>query len=305
MGAFAWIVLGLSAAVTTATPAIAAANQSPKEEVVRLYPGQAPGTEDWTGDEVHRTDPKGVGGEVHIVTNVTVPSFTVVRPMPGKANGTGMLVLPGGGFGVLAWDIEGTEVARWLADRGITAFILKYRVGAPKLAPDAKPISDIASILRLMEPRRKFAVADASQAIRLIRKDAARYRVRPDRIGMIGFSAGAITTMGVILEGDAAVRPNLAAAIYGLMMVENPKVPADAPPVFVAAAQDDWIGVRGTEIFDLWTKAKRPAEIHIYQKGGHGFGIRPKLPASHWAKDFEIWLGSQGFLTEQATTIAR
>ena len=273
--------------------------------MVRLYQGQAPGTEDWTGDEVHRTDPAGVGGPVDIVTNVTVPSFTVVRPAPGKANGTGMLVLPGGGFGVLAWDIEGTEVARWLADRGVTAFILKYRVGAPKLAPGTKLTGGIDSILRLMEPRRKIAVADASQAIRLIRKDAAQYGVKPDRIGMVGFSAGAITTMGVILDGDPAVRPNLAAAIYGITLVENPKLPLDAPPVFVAAAQDDWLGVKGTEIFDLWTKAKRPAEIHIYQKGGHGFGIRPNLPASHWAVDFEMWLGTQGFVTREAATIEK
>lgn len=278
----------------------------PSEEVVRLWPGTAPGLEGPAGEEISRPNVAN-GIHMHIRANVSVPTMTVVRPAPGKANGTAMLVLPGGAFMALAWDLEGTEVAKWLADRGITAFVVKYRVRSIPLAPGEKPPTEIDELVKRLEPNRRIAVADASRAVRLVRENAAKYGIKPDRVGMMGFSAGAITTMGVVLEGDEASRPNFAAPIYGMTMMSSPKVPADAPPLFIAAAQDDMtVPTNGSvEIFDLWTKAKRPAELHVYEKGGHGFGMRPSAnPVSHWPEAFQAWLASRGLLTA-GTAVAR
>jgi acetyl esterase/lipase len=292
--------LGFVAALTlTAFATCVQAGAATPEEVIRLWPGTAPGSEGRTGNEVSK-EAQANGIRIHIKANVSVPTVTVVRPKAGKANGTGMLVLPGGAFMALAWDLEGTEVADWLAERGITAFILKYRVSDLSLAPGEAPPTAIDDLIRRLQPNRKIAVADASQAIRLVRQNAARYGIRPDRIGMIGFSAGAITTMGVLLEGDPAARPNFAAPIYGMTMIGTPTVPADAPPLFIAAAQDDTtVPATGSiDIFNLWTKARRPAELHIYEKGGHGFGMRPSAsPVGKWPAALEAWLRSQGLLT--------
>jgi acetyl esterase/lipase len=269
--------------------------QATVDQNIRLWPGAAPGTEDWTGPEEYK-EQSGPYGTIHIKSNVTVPSMTVVRP--GKANGTAMLVLPGGAFGVLAWDVEGTEIARWLADRGITAFILKYRVTGLKLAPDQQMPTTVAEWLALLEPRRKIAVADAMQAVRLLRANAAEYRIDASRIGMMGFSAGAATTIGAVLEGDVGSRPNFAVPIYGMPMIE-PKPPTDAPPLFLVHAQDDAAvpAERSTQMFEAWTKGKRPAELHIYAKGGHGFGMRKQeLPLDHWPDAFEAWLNALGLL---------
>lgn len=281
----------------------AAANEaaSADHEVIRLWPGQAPGTETWTGEETERVDQTNPFGPIKVKSNITVPTLTVVRPAAGKANGTAVIVLPGGAFQILAWDIEGTEVARHLADRGITAFVLKYRVRAAK--PQPGQVFDMAGILKAMQPLRKFAIDDAAQAMRIVRRDSARFGVNPDKVGMMGFSAGAITTLGLILEGDAATRPNFAAPIYGMTMIENPTVPADAPPIFIASAQDDFLSAGSLETYSLWNAAKRPAELHIYDKGGHGFGMRAKdMPVGSWPLAFDSWLVRHGFLPASPTT---
>lgn len=295
MFASKWIamlaVLGLAGCAST--------RAGQQEEVLRVWPGDAPGVEHWSGPETTEESPQPAG-KVQLKRNVSVPTLTVFRPAAGKANGTAVLVLPGGAFGALAWDLEGTEVAQWLSDRGITAFLLKYRVRSWPIPPGFKPKS-IADYLPLLEPGRKIAVADASEAVRVVRRNAAEYGIQPDRIGMIGFSAGAATTMGVILEADAAARPDFAAPIYGMTMLKAPLAPARAPPLFVVAAQDDSTvpSERSTEIFDLWTKAKRPAELHLYEKGGHGFGMRPRnLPVDRWPAAFEAWLTSQELLAK-------
>jgi acetyl esterase/lipase len=295
--AMLWIAAA-TALVAVASPVVAQASRSTSDEIVRIWPGVAPGTENWTGAET-TTLQRSNGKEILVTTNVSVPTITILRPAPGKANGTGMLVLPGGAFMALAWDLEGTEVAHWLADRGVTAFILKYRVHSITPEPGHEP-KTIADFLPLLEPRRKIAVADASQAIRVVRAHAADYGVAPDRIGMIGFSAGAITTMGVLLQGDPDAQPDFAAPIYGMTMIGTPTVPANAPPLFIAAAQDDTTipPESSTQIFNLWTDAKRPAELHLYAKGGHGFGMRPQgLPLDHWPAALEAWLKSRGLLS--------
>ena len=268
------------------------------EEEIRLWTGAAPGTGHWTGEEVTR-DHEVPAGKIIIKTNVAVPTLTLFRPAPDQANGTAMLVLPGGGFGALAWDLEGTEIARWLVDRGITAFVLKYRVGPSPLPPGEEPPKDFEARVRMLEPAWRIAVADANQAVRLLRERADDYGIDPERIGMIGFSAGAATTLGAVFNPDKAVRPDFAVSMYGLLMNDAP-VPADAPPLFIAATQADATvpAVGSTHLFDLWSEAGRPAELHIYIKGEHGFGMRPKgLPVDHWPAAFEAWLDSLGMLS--------
>lgn len=294
-------VFALIAAATIATPTTMAA--SPKaEEVIQVWPAGAPGSKPLASAETSSREQSGEN-QITIIRNVSVPTLTVVRPLPGKANGTAMVVLPGGAFMALAWDLEGTEVAHWLAERGITAFVLKYRVSQLELEP-GQPTPDLTTLIRLLQPKRKLAIADAGEAVALIRRNATKYGIDPGRVGMMGFSAGAITTLGLVLEAEPARRPDFAAPIYGMAMIEAPVVPAEAPPLFLAHAQDDaTVPVQGsTEIFDLWTRAKRPAELHVYTQGGHGFGMRPKQrPVDHWPDAFEAWLASRGLLDRKST----
>lgn len=274
-------------------------------ELIRIWPGAAPGAESWTGPEVEQ-DGVVDAGPIRVKTNVTVPMMEVVRPEPGKSNNTAMLVLPGGAFMALAWDLEGTEVAHWLAERGITAFILKYRVGSLQLEPGQSAPTDLDELIRLLEPHRRLAVADAGEAIRIVRRQAASFDVDPQRIGMIGFSAGAITTLGVLLEGDAGSRPDFAASIYGMLLTAgDPPVPANAPPLFIAHAQDDEVVPvdRSLRVFDKWNMAGKPAELHVYPDGGHGFGMRQKdKSVGPWPQALEAWLGFNGLLTPVATS---
>lgn len=275
-------------------PAAAQKGSGPAEESVRLWPGQAPGTERWTGQETDKVNPTGPFGPIRAKGNVTVPTLTVVRPPHGKANGTAVIVLPGGAFQILAWDIEGTEVARRLAEQGMTAYLLKYRVRAGQLDP-GKPAP--AAMMEALQSLRKIAIADAAQAVRIVRQRAKSDGIRTERVGMMGFSAGAIATLGLLLEGDPTARPNFAAVIYGTPLMEKPVVPADSPPIFIASAQDDFLSAGSVETYKLWTDAKRPAELHIYDKGGHGFGMRAKdLPVGSWPQAFETWLANKAFL---------
>jgi acetyl esterase/lipase len=267
----------------------------PAPETFRLWPAAAPGTESWTGKEVELDADLPGAGRVHIVTNVTVPTLTLFRPDPRKATGTAMLVVPGGAFRALAWDLEGTEVASWLARRGITAFVLKYRVRPPGDSAPARAES-FDDFLSRTGPARQLALADVRQALRHIRAHASRLGVDADRVGMIGFSAGAMTVMAAATAPEAAGRPDFAAIVYGAMPADQVP-PAGAPPLFVVAAQDDpqVPPKRSVEIFESWSRAHLPAELHLYAQGGHGFGMRKrKLPVDAWPSALEAWLQSRG-----------
>lgn len=307
--------VGRASLALTFALCLAAGSAVAAPETVRIWPGAAPGTADWTGPETV-VEARTPGGDrtMHVVSNVTDPTLTVVRPPAGRGTGAAMIVLPGGAFGALAWDLEGTEVARWLADRGITAFVLKYRVAGADAAMTARIRALLArpgpgafdALAEILEPRRRIAVADALQAVRTVRAQAARYGVSPDRVGMIGFSAGAMTTTGAVLEGDAASRPDFAAPIYGAMRAQP--APKDAPPLFIVHAEDDTtvpVG-KSLQIFQAWQAAGRPAELHVYPTGGHGFGLgRPGTASAAWTEAFETWLRRQGFAgpRNQAKTI--
>ncbi|HEX8527082.1 alpha/beta hydrolase [Allosphingosinicella sp.] len=264
-------------------------------EIIRIWPGRAPGTEGWTGPEQSADVELPNIGKVHIITNVTVPTVTVFRPPAGKANGTAVVVVPGGAFRALPWDLDGIETARWLTRRGITAFVLKYRVRPPGSGdPPDRSFDDFA---RRTAAARELAVDDAEQAMRLVRSRATGLGIAPDRIGMIGFSAGAMTTAILADSSDPAVRPNFAASLYGALLKTGPS--PSAAPLFIVAAQDDPQAPpeRSSEMFERWTSAKLPAELHIYERGGHGFAFRPKqVPADKWTEAFEAWLTSRGYI---------
>jgi len=266
-----------------------------RHEEVRVWPGQAPGTEDWKGSEETADVTLPNVGKIRVITNVTVPTLTVFRPVRGKANGTAMVVLPGGSFRALAWDVDGLETAQWLADRGITAFLLKYRVRPPQEGESfGESLEDFA---RATKARRAIVVADAEEAIRFVRSHAQQYSVAVNRVGIIGFSAGAMVTVEVALAKDPAIRPDFAVPMYGAALTSE--VPtAAAPPLFIGAAQDDpqLPAINSVAIFQRWTTAGLPAELHIYDKGGHGFGFRPHhLPVDAWPASFERWLASHGY----------
>lgn len=283
-------------AVMAATPL--GAQMAPPPEAARaivLGTGELPGGQ---GPEIWY----GKSGDMS-VREVTSATLLPVLPDPAKATGAAMIVAPGGGFMSLSWDHEGMQVARVLADHGIAAFVLKYRldptprdwpafgrfVGARMTNWVGKP----GEGLKIVTP--SYAVADGIAALRLVRARATEWRVDPARVGMIGFSAGARTTLRVVLDAAPADRPALSAAIYPPM--ERVAVPADAPPLFVAMATDDPLAGRaGYGLVESWIAAHRSIEFHAYQRGGHGFGLgRPGTTTDGWIGELLRWLDVNGF----------
>ncbi len=260
---------------------------------IRLYPGKAPGSETWTHKEVMLDYMSPIWHEMNqVVLNVVDPEIIPYLPTPGTETGAAVLVCPGGGFYALSWNNEGTQVAQWLADHGITAFILKYRVSySGDTMEDIQSVADhnyggvprddayqaLAARNREksaeMGDFRKFAHDDACTAIRYIRSHAKEYGINPDRIGMVGFSAGGILSLDVLDDHDAASKPNLVGCIYGSFFAKD-ELPADPCPLFIAADQPEIPG-KASDLFALWTKNNLPCEIHAFTDSSHGFGYRP------------------------------
>jgi acetyl esterase/lipase len=229
--------------------------------------------------------------------NVTEATLTPFLPDPAKATGAAVIVAPGGGFRTLSMQNEGWEVAKALADRGIAAFVLKYR-----LNPTPASLEEFSRPLP-PQPRPSFSermatlgpqIADARAAFALVRSRASEWKVDPKRIGMVGFSAGAMLTLATTLGGVDA-KPAFIGDIYGPL--EAVTVPADAPPLFAALAADDPLFAgRGTALIDSWLAAKKPVEFHLYGQGGHGFGMYPKETTSTgWFDAFYKWIVMNGF----------
>ena len=244
------------------------------------------------------------------VRNVSVATLTPVLPAAGKANGAAVIVAPGGGFRFLSMSNEGWEVAQALADRGVAAFVLKYRTrptpadlgefeqGVNAMFAGAGPRPPRAAFTPAAgRPGGEFAdpVKDATAAFALIRARASEWGVDPDRIGMVGFSAGAMTTMATTLSVPET-RPAFIAPIYGAMDAVD--VPADAPPMFVVLAADDPLFAnRGFGVVEAWQRAGRPVEFHLYQDGGHGFGLgNPGKTSLGWFDVFMRWMEVNGWL---------
>jgi acetyl esterase/lipase len=271
--------------------------QSSKNERILLWPQGAPGSEDWDQLEEEIILPRGL----KVVRNVTQPSLTVFPADQAKASGTAVIVCPGGAFHMLSIDMEGNDVARWLAARGVTAFVLRYRLirTGEDLEADLKAhFADQSIMGRLMQPMAPLLLADGQQAVQLVRERAAEWKVSPDQVGMMGFSAGGSVTANAVLYNSPDCRPDFAAPIYPAVF-EDVVAPVDAPPLFLLCANDDEMAVNGClRLYSAWRAASRPAELHIYSKGGHGFGMtRQDLPSDTWIERFADWLRDQGLMT--------
>ena len=256
-----------------------------------------------------------------MIRNVVTPTLTVYPPTVAQATGTAILICPGGAFRLLDWVNEGTNAAEWLAAHGVTAFVLKYRLVQTPAAPaefdhamtmlghaqtnsSPKELKDIFGDAESLNGL-ALGIADARQALKVVRQRASEWGVALDRIGILGFSSGAFVTMGVVMEHDAASRPNFVGAIYGGETGGRP-IPADAPPLFVAVAQNDEVGLAAISerLYSEWNAAKLPAELHIFAQGGHGFGtMKQNLPVDDWMDLFCHWLGAQGLLKVGVSTV--
>ena len=247
--------------------------------------------------EVEAVRPNGSRG----IRNVTRPTLTAYLPDPSVANGAAVIVCPGGAWHYLAIHHEGIDVARWLASRGIAAFILKYRLvhtGDDFNQEIERTATDSARLSAVVASVRPQVLADGQQAVRLVRQRAAEWGIATDRIGMLGFSAGSMVAVNVALAHDAASRPDFLAAIYTAPYADDP-VPADAPPLFVLCAADDPMAAPlSVRLFSQWRAAGHPAELHIYAQGGHGFGMYELgLPSDTWIERVHDWLHARGLLT--------
>jgi len=280
--------------------ALVAASLASAQEVIPLYAGTPPGS---TPENYAEKQYFSKLWNTEVVSNVTKPSLTVFRPAPDQKNGTAIVVAPGGGFMALSINSEGNDVAKYLAAKGVTAFVLKYRVA--RTGDDATE-----EFAALYQDRPKFAetvgkviplsIADGLAAVGYVRQHASEFGVSADRVGIIGFSAGGTVTMGVALHYPPEGRPAFVAPIYAAgSRFKDAAVPADAPPMFLAAASDDNLGLAPDSIvlYEKWAGAHKPVELHMYAKGGHGFGMhKQNLPTDHWIDRFADWLGLQGFL---------
>lgn len=237
--------------------------------------------------------------------NVVTPTLTVYEPK-GYNSGAAVLVFPGGGYKILAIDLEGTEVCHWLNSIGITCVLVKYRV------PDTGPY-----------PKSDAALQDAQRAMGLVREHAAEWKIDPKRVGVLGFSAGGHLSAAIsthyekrlyepVDAADAlSCRPDFAVVIYpGYLaiaeqgMAANPEIhpTADTPPTFLVQAEDDPVHVENAVTYFMELKnAKVPAELHIYSKGGHGYGLRStELPVTHWPALADTWFHTIGVLPVSA-----
>jgi acetyl esterase/lipase len=284
-------------------PALARADEKPL--TLDLWPGPVPGETKPIGDE-KTSEQKSPVGPITIVTNVSKPTLTVFRPAKDRDTGAAVVVAPGGAYRALAWDLEGEEVARWLNTVGVTGIVLKYRVPfRPGQPNDRPPVG---------------ARQDAQRALSLVRSKAAEWGLDPQKIGMLGFSAGGHLTAWASTNFDkrayepaddvdrVSCRPDFSVLIYPAYLVgpdnklaaELP-VTAETPRTFIAMTQDDVVRVECGLFYYLALKqAKVPAEMHLYPKGGHGYGLRPTANAvATWPRRAEEWLRANGLLEKK------
>ena len=292
----------------TPPPSATAAAQAPQE--IRLWPGTAPGSEQWTVPEATTTSPTGD----RTITNVSDPTVTVFLPTAESATGTAVVVAPGGALRLLGWDNEGVKVAQWLNSKGIAALVLKYRTlqtmsaggrgrgapppglalagGAPRKELEirngnANPEPDDPALREVLH----MGIADAQQALRLARRNATTWRIDPARVGIMGFSAGGGIAVGTSLAERSDASPDFLVSLYGPSL-QDVNVPAHAPPLFVAVGSSHFNVTNGClALFAAWKAAGKPAEIHVYDQVSAGFGMTKRgLPADSWNDRLLEWL---------------
>ena len=280
--------------------ALFAASLASAQEIIPLYNGTPPGS---AAESYPEKQYFSKSWNTEVVANVTKPSLTVFKPLPEQKNGTAAVVVPGGGFMALSINSEGVDVAKYLAAKGVTAFVLKYRIahtGGDATEEFAALYGDKAKFSETIGKVIPLSIADGVAAVTYIRKHAAELGVSPDRVGIIGFSAGGTVTMGVAYQYAPEGRPAFVAPIYAAAgRLKELPVPADAPPMFIAAATDDNLGLApdSVALYEKWSAARKSVELHMYAKGGHGFGMHQNnLPTDHWIVRFADWLDLEGFL---------
>ncbi len=269
--------------------------------VLKLWPSGAPGEKGDIGDEKPLPDRPDATKKVVRLTNVTEPTITLYQPKV-KANGCGVVVCPGGGYNILAWDLEGTEICEWFNSFGVTAVLLKYRV--PRRSKDTPHVPPLQ---------------DAQRALRLTRQNAKDWGIDPNRLGILGFSAGGHLTVMTGTQWDRSsydsiddadqlsCRPDFMMPIYAAYLGDKKdetklnslvRVTSETPPTFMAVTLDDKMrGLHAALLLVELKKADVPAELHVYSQGGHGYGLRPSDdPVSTWHKRGEEWLRVTGLL---------
>lgn len=266
-------------------------------KIIQLYDGSAPGSEAWTRQEQQFFSE---AWQTEVVFNVVAPTLTVVKAE--EPNGTGVIICPGGGFHALSINSEGFDVARWLAERGVTSFVLKYRLVQCQTDDPVKEMADKSQeqFGQDAEAVIPLAMADGLAAMAYVRSHSNDYSLANERIGIMGFSAGGTVAASVGFNYATATRPSFMAPIYpAYRWVPRNEVPEDAPPAFVLAATDDPLNLapQCIELYNDWTEAGKPAELHLYSTGGHGFGMRTQgLPSDRWIELFGEWLKVQGLM---------
>lgn len=253
-------------------------------QTINIWPGVAPGSENWKQKEITiENTPVGT-----VIMDVVTPTITAYLPDPAKSTGTGVILAPGGAFVALAISLEATDAAKWLQQRGIAAFVLKYRTVEKK--------SDGIPAGIDLDTAGRYGMADGIQALKVVRQHAREWRVDPNRIGILGFSAGAMVASATLIQPDSASRPNFAALLYGGPFSKMPVVPSGLPPVFMAWAQDDQVALEtATRFHNALIAAGNKPEAHIYSAGGHGFGMHHQGTSSdRWIDEFYYWLEALG-----------
>ena len=296
---------GLSAQTTVWQP-------PPGHAQLPIWPGAAPDAQPLAGpeDKTTATKPLVAGRTWVFVGHVSRPTMTVYSPT-GKNTGAAVVVFPGGGYWILAIDLEGTEVCDWLTSKGITCVLLKYRVPGNNLNPRSGPYPDSP-----------MALEDAQRTVGLVRFHAAEWHIDPHKIGVLGFSAGghlvaAISTHfeqrlypSVDAADNESCRPDFAVALYPGHMLENttkdfelnPYIPvtSQTPPTFLVQAEDDPVDTVNNSLvyYIALKKAGVPVEMHLYPHGGHAFGLRrTELPITGWPQLVETWLVTIGMIS--------
>ena len=272
------------------------------QKVIPLYEGKAPGSENWDWEQkeifVEKINAKSI-------YNVSNPTLVEYLPPASNNMGTAVIIAPGGAMNFLGVDHEAEDVAKWLNSKGITAFVLRYRLNHLVSDDPFKESMEMTMNKQKWNAKSKvtipLAVADGIRAIEYVRNNANKYNISPKRVGMIGFSAGGIVTLGTVLTAAAEKRPDFIASIYSThKALDEAKISENAPPLFMAIANDDVHGFapENAELYNDWQKAGNSnATLHIYEKGGHGFGLKKQnLPTDNWTDRFEEWLDQHGWL---------